>query len=84
MKCPNCGIDLDSNVRFCTKCGFKMENSQQSLDEVLTNNSCQTSDIDDEAEYDAEIVDKKKFVWKNSYSYLIVGLAIVMATGGVC
>ena len=59
MKCPNCGIDLDSNARFCPKCVFKMENSQQSLDEVLINNCCQISDIDDEAEYDTEIVDKK-------------------------
>lgn len=40
MNCPNCGNDVNENQKFCSHCGYNLEDSQQDL----SNNSKQSWD----------------------------------------
>lgn len=58
MKCPNCGNEIPSAAKFCSKCGTPVNWSE---------NAGLQKDL------------KKPFVWKEHYTYITIGVAIVLA-----
>lgn len=87
MQCPNCGNNLDNNARFCTSCGAKIEPSQEYVSDVSSDTSGINDNYQDESNNDnykkgCNDVNKEKIAWKNTYTYLIVGLAIILAIVG--
>lgn len=89
MICPNCGKQLQDGALFCTKCGSKMNTdsdvkARSSGNAVNDKNSLpQVQDSDE----DKSIVtknttgnaNKEKFVWKETYTYISIASAVVVA-----
>ncbi len=34
MFCPNCGFELDGDLRYCTECGYALEDAKAVLNSV--------------------------------------------------
>ena len=62
MRCPNCGKELQDNEKFCTYCGFKLE--QIAAEE----NNVKPKPI---------VIEKKNGIGKNKTIYIIVGIALL-------
>ena len=49
MKCPNCGVDLSKNVKFCPNCGNSLDFSKQikstTIDKTQNNNTFDVTGI---------------------------------------
>ena len=43
MFCPNCGTEIDNNIRFCPNCGAKIEDINESKVGLIDNTSNITS-----------------------------------------
>ena len=89
MICPNCGKQLQDGALFCTKCGTKM-NADLDVEaysgDNTANNKESLSQMQEAGEGKAivtrnttDIANKEKFVWKETYTYIAIASAVVMA-----
>ena len=89
MICPNCGKLLQDGVLFCTKCGSKM-NADSDVEARSSGNTVNDKDslsqVQDSGKEKAivskntiGIANKEKFVWKETYTYIAIASAVVIA-----
>lgn len=58
MKCSNCGDEIPSAAKFCSRCGTPVSRSENAALQKDT---------------------KEPFVWKEHYTYIVIGVVIVLA-----
>ena len=81
MICPNCGSNIADNALFCTKCGTKIERTEiqdtsgdgkvKNSEVIEINNITTSGNVDDKP--------KEPFVWKDQYTYIAIGIGILLA-----
>lgn len=50
MFCPNCGFELDGDLRYCTECGYALEDAKAVLNSVSNEVAEEPSVINEAAE----------------------------------
>lgn len=89
MICPKCGKQLQDGALFCTKCGTKI-NGDSDVEARSGNNAVNDKDdlsqVPDSDEGKAVVTkntagipNKEKFVWKETYTYIAIASAVVVA-----
>lgn len=81
MICPNCGSNIADNALFCTKCGTKIERTEiqgtsgdgkaETSEVIEINNITTSGNVDHKP--------KEPFVWKDQYTYIAIGVGILLA-----
>lgn len=74
MFCVNCGAELKPGTHFCTRCGQKIDNSEDNLD-TADKNSDLVSDLDVlEYEYDTLMKAKECYVQDAAIKHSVLSL----------
>lgn len=86
MICPNCGKTISDESKFCTKCGYKIETSitngyvdTQSTEEPYSNVPIEIGGASNDGNNSEGKQEKAPFVWKDQYTYISIGVGILLA-----